>query len=260
MGNARASMRGTDSRTNPRFFISLIENDERYMKTDTPALSNAVNRGGGNNPPDVGLTSNVLPETIRIGIGVSSDYAQKDNHQWYVLRATYNRVEKNIETLKKNVAYVYIPKHHVIKNKNGKKKRVLEPLLPNLVFVYSTQSHLEELFREENDLDHLRFYRDKTKDVSQQDGKHPPIVVPYYEMLNFIKLTSVDNEHIKLVELEHCHYKSGDKVRIVEGDFAGVVGRVARIAGQQRVVVELNKLCMVATAYIPTVFLIKINM
>ena len=59
------------------------------MKTDTPALSNAVNRGGGNNPPDVGLTSNVLPETIRTGIGVSSDYAQKDNYQWYVLRATY---------------------------------------------------------------------------------------------------------------------------------------------------------------------------
>ena len=74
-------------------------------------------------------------------------------------------------------------------------------------------------------------------------------------MLNFIKLTSVESEHIKLVEPERCHYKSGDKVRIVEGDFAGVVGRVARIAGQQRVVVEINGLCMVATAYIPSAFL-----
>ena len=136
---------------------------------------------------------------------------------------------------------------------------MLEPLLPNLVFVYSTQSHLEELFREEDDLNHLRFYRDKTKDVSQQDEKHPPVVVPYYEMLNFIKLTSVESEHIKLVEPEHCHYKSGDKVRIVEGDFAGVVGRVARIAGQQRVVVEINGLCMVATAYIPKSFICRID-
>ena len=145
-----------------------------------------------------------------------------------------------------------------MEDKNGKKKRVLEPLLPNLFFVYSPQSRLEELFLEENDLGHLRFYRDKTKDVSQQDGKHPPIVVPYYEMLNFIKLISVDSEHIKLIEPEHCHYKSGDKVCIVEGDFTGVVGRVARIAGQQRVVVELNKLCMVATAYIPSAFLEKV--
>mgnify|MGYP003409258247 FL=1 len=224
-------------------------------------LSNVNDRRGGTNPPYDGLTSNVILEVQshqqdeNSNTGVSSLYVPVENHQWFVLRATYNRVEKDIETLEKNVAYVYIPKHYVIQNKNGKKKRVLEPLLPNLVFVYSTQSHLEEMFREESDLNHLRFYRDKTKDVSQQDGKHPPIVVPYYEMLNFIKLTSVDSEHIKLVEPEHCHYKSGDKVRIVDGDFAGVVGRVARIAGQQRVVVELNKLCMVATAYIPSAFL-----
>ena len=226
-------------------------------------LSNVNDRRGGTNPPNVGLTSNVILEVQshqqdeNSNTGVSSLYVPIENHQWFVLRATYNRVEKNIKTLKKNVTHVYIPEHYVIQNKNGKKKRILEPLLPNLVFVYSTQSHLEELFREESDLNHLHFYRDKTKDVSQ-DEKHPPVVVPYYEMLNFIKLTSVKSEHIKLVEPEHCHYKSGDKVRIVEGDFAGVVGRVARIAGQQRVVVELNRLCMVATAYIPSAFLEKV--
>lgn len=224
-------------------------------------LSNVNDRRGGTNPPNVGLTSNVILEVQshqqdeNSNTGVSSLYVPIVNHQWFVLRATYNRVEKNLETLEKKVAHVYIPKHFVIQHKDGKKKRMLEPLLPNLIFVYSTQSHLEQLFREENDLNHLRFYRDKTKDVSQYDEKHPPIVVPYYEMMNFIKLTSVDSEHIKLVEPEHCHYKSGDKVRIVDGDFAGVVGRVARIAGQQRVVVEINGLCMVATAYIPSAFL-----
>ena len=228
-------------------------------------LSNVNDRRGGTNPPYDGLTSNVILEVQshqldeNSNTGVSSLYVPIENYQWFVLRATYNRVEKDIETLKKSVAYVYIPKHHVIQNKKGKKKRVLEPLLPNLVFVYSTQSHLEELFREENDLNYLRFYRDKTKDVSQQDEKHPPVVVPYYEMLNFIKLTSVDSEHIKLVEPEHCHYKSGDKVRIVEGDFAGVVGRIARIAGQQRVVVEMKGVCMVATAYIPKSFICRID-
>lgn len=53
----------------------------------------------------------------------------------------------------------------------------------------------------------------------------------------------------------HCHYKSGDKVRIVDGDFAGVEGKVARVAGQQRVVIELPGVCLVATAYIPTAFI-----
>lgn len=224
-------------------------------------LSNVNDRRGGTNPPYAGLTSNVILEVQshqqdeNSNTGVSSLYVPIENHQWFVLRATYNRVEKNIDTLKKNVAYVYIPKHYIIQNKDGKKKRVLEPLLPNLVFVYSTQSHLEELLSEEDDLNHLRFYRDKTKDVSQQDEKHPPIVVPYYEMLNFIKLTSVDSEHIKLVEPKNCHYKNGDKVLIVDGDFTGVEGRVARVAGQQRVVIEMKGVCIVATAYIPSAFL-----
>ena len=224
-------------------------------------LSNENDRRGGTNPPYDVLTSNVILEVQshqldeNSNTGVSSLYVPIENYQWFVLRATYNRVEKDIETLKKSVAYVYIPKHHVIQNKKGKKKRVLEPLLPNLVFVYSTQSHLEELFRKENDLNHLRFYRDKTKAVSQHDEKHPPVVVPYYEMLNFIRLTSVESEHIKLVEPENCHYKNGDKVLIVDGDFTGVEGRVARVAGQQRVVIEMKGVCIVATAYIPSAFL-----
>ena len=224
-------------------------------------LSNVNDRRGGTNPPNDGLTSNVILEVQshqldeNSNTGVSSLYVPIENYQWFVLRATYNRVEKDIDTLKKSVAYVYIPKHHVIQNKNGKKKRVLEPLLPNLVFVYSTQSHLEELFRKENDLNHLRFYRDKTKVVSQQDEKHPPVVVPYFEMLNFIRLTCVESEHIKLVEPENCHYKNGDKVLIVDGDFTGVEGRVARVAGQQRVVIEMKGVCIVATAYIPSAFL-----
>lgn len=258
MGNARASMRGTDSRTNPRFFMSLIENDERYMKTDTPALSNAVNRGGGNNPPDVGLTSNVLPETIRTGIGVSSDYAQKDNHKWYVLRATYNRTKTAFETLVNEQIEVYIPLHYVQKDINGKKKRIMEPLLPNLIFVYSTLEGIMDCIKEHPEISYLRFYRNRTKDLNLQDGKHPPLTIEYHEMMNFIRTTSIDDEHIKLVDAKQCHYKSGDLVRIINGKFKGVIGRVARVCGQQRVVVEVEGLCLVVTAYVPSAFIEKL--
>lgn len=56
---------------------------------------------------------------------------------------------------------------------------------------------------------------------------------------------------------EQCHYKSGDIVRVIEGDFAGVEGRVARVSGQQRVVVEIEGVCLITTAYIPSAFLAK---
>ena len=70
-------------------------------------------------------------------------------------------------------------------------------------------------------------------------------------MDNFIKLTSVKNPHIIPVTSENIQYKLGDHVIVTEGDFEGIQGRVARIAGQQRVIVELFSGCLVATAYIP---------
>ena len=47
--------------------------------------------------------------------------------------------------------------------------------------------------------------------------------------------------------------------RVTEGDFTGVEGRVARVSGQQRVVVEIEGLCIVTTAYIPSAFIEKIT-
>ena len=81
------------------------------------------------------------------------------------------------------------------------------------------------------------------------------MTVSYQDMMNFIRVTNIRNEHIRLVEPQHCHYKSGDRVRIIEGDFAGIEGRVARVSGQQRVVIELPGVCLGATAYIPTAFI-----
>ena len=109
-----------------------------------------VNYGCGSPTSCFGLTSNALPKEKQSHLGNCSQtgvpyfYVPIDNHQWFVFRFTYNRVENIIETLKKNLVYVYIP---------------------NFVLVYSIQNHLEELFCEENYLNHLRFYRNRTKDV-----------------------------------------------------------------------------------------------
>ena len=58
-----------------------------------------------------------------------------------------------------------------------------------------------------------------------------------------------------VVPPKRCHFKSGDLVRVIDGPFTGVVGRVGRAAGQQRVFVVLDSVCTVATAYIPNDFI-----
>ena len=55
----------------------------------------------------------------------------------------------------------------------------------------------------------------------------------------YIRLTSIHNPHIIPVTSVNIKYKLGDEVVITEGEFKDIHGRVTRIAGQQRVVVEL---------------------
>ena len=148
-----------------------------------------------------------------------------------------------------------MPMHYIIKKEIGKKKRILQPLLPNLLFVYTTREVVNSIIKKNGDeTSVLKFYLDKTKPL-EKNGKHPPLIIPFTAMKNFIKATSTENEHVRIVTSEQCHYKSGDIVKVIDGEFEGVTGKVARIAGQQRVVVEISGLCFVATAYIPTDFI-----
>lgn len=219
------------------------------------ALTNALTRRGGNNPPSDGVASIATPEVQDLRTGVSSDYIPAQDHHWFVFRAIYNQVDKVCKILKEKDVCIYIPLHYVLKIKNGKKKRVLKPLLPNLVFAYMTRKQADCFVRKPSDTsEYMKYYLDKTA-TKEASGYHPPLIVKDSDMANFIRATIIENDHIMTVSPEYCHYKSGDLVRVIDGDFKGVVGRVARISGQQRVVVEIKNLCLVATAYIPSAFL-----
>ena len=71
----------------------------------------------------------------------------------------------------------------------------------------------------------------------------------------FIIATCNKNEHLKFVDETQCHFKGGETVKVIDGLFKGVEGRVARVSGQQRVVITLSPVGLVSTAYVPTAFL-----
>ena len=219
------------------------------------ALLNAHTQHEDQLSPRIGFVSDVLPEAQRSQTGVSSNYVQKANHEWFVLRVTYNRTQKAHGIISTSDVQSYMPMHYVIKKEIGKKKRILQPLLPNLLFVYATREAVNSIIKKKDeDTPILKYYLDKTR-PKETNGKHPPLTIPFDAMTNFIKATSTESDHVRIVSNEQCHYKSGDIVKVIDGEFKGVTGRVARIAGQQRVVVEIAGLCMVATAYIPSAFL-----
>ena len=163
------------------------------------ALINAHTLRGRSRSPYAGLTSNVLPEAQRSHTGVSSDYVQKVNHEWFVLRVTYNRTQKAHGIISTSDVQSYMPMHYVIKNEIGKKKRILQPLLPNLLFVYATREQANELVKKRIDEpSFIKYYLDKTKPL-ESNGKHPPLKISFNSMINFIKVTSTDSEHVRIV-------------------------------------------------------------
>ena len=227
------------------------------MQTDMNTLPNVDTRRGEPPPPHAGFASDVFPEAKGLPTGVSVKYAPDPDKQWFVLRVSYARVNKANKHLAQDGTETYFPQHYVQKEINGKKKRVLEPLIPDILFVYATPEKVETYVKHTPALSYLSYYYNHFQTDAQ--GKNPPLTIPYKEMMNFIRATSTDNEHVRLINSEQCRYKSGDLVRVIEGDFKGIVGKVARVQGQQCVVIEIEGLCLVATAYVPTAFVEKIN-
>lgn len=187
--------------------------------------------------------------------GVSVKNALSETKQWFVLRVSYGRVQKAKEILENQEIESYVPLRHKQINKRGKKRIIIAPLLPSFIFVHATSENLERLLNGNahvaNNRPLLSYYYDHTSHRQDAPQLNPPLVVQDEVMKNFIKLTSIESPHVIPITSDNIQYKLGDKVVVTEGDFKGVVGQVTRIAGQQRVVVELFDGCVIATAYIP---------
>ena len=176
--------------------------------------------------------------------------------QWFVLRVSYGRIVKAKAFVEAKGFECYIPMRYKEVKKHDKKRIITEPLLSSFLFVHAAAEQVDSFLQDKNikapeNKALLSYYYDHTSHCENSPTKNPPLVISDAAMDNFIRLTSIHNPHIIPVTSENIKYKLGDEVMITEGDFKDIRGRVARIAGQQRVVVELFEGYLVATAYIP---------
>ena len=202
--------------------------------------------------PSAESNLSIIPEAKSSKTGVSVRYVHNPEKLWFVLRASYGRALKSADILIERGIYVYVAKQYVKKLVDGKMKRVLKPLIPNFIFVYATSEEMDDVMNDPRVTTYVSYYYDHFQEVN---GKNPPLTVADGEMLNFIRVTSTQSEHLLFIEADRCNFKMGETVRVIDGLFNGVVGKVARVAGQQRVVISITNLGLISTAYIPTAFL-----
>ena len=230
-----------------------MEDNTKQPPTADASLYNGQPTDTGSSCPSARLTS-CTPSISKNKGGVSVENVPDANRQWFVLRVSYGRVLKAKEFVEAKGLECYVPMRYKEVRKQGKKRIITAPLLSSFLFVHATYSQVEALCRNNNasvGRALLCFYYDHTSYREDAPDKNPPLTISDSAMDNFIRLTSIKNPHIIPVTSENIMYKLGDEVVVTEGEFIGIHGRVARIAGQQRVVVELFEGCLVATAYVP---------
>lgn len=220
------------------------------------SLHNGQPSDTGLSCPSAGLTSRTPSISDDVRNGVSVENVPLRNKQWFVLRVSYGRIDKAKTFVEAKGIECYVPLRYKEVRKQGKKRIIPIPLLPSFIFVYATAEQVETLLHDNKVVANeskslLSYYFNHTIHLQDNPNRNPPLIIRDEAMNNFIRLTSIKNPHIIHVTSNNIQFKLGDNVVVTEGEFKGIYGRVARIAGQQRVIVELFDGCLVATAYVP---------
>ena len=164
---------------------------------------------------------------------------------WYV--ANTCRQEKKIKQRLDSMGIEnFIPFQQIARKIHGVDKLIEVPVSPNLVFIHTTLKTCMSLIQEY--AFDMRYLRDR------ETGNF--LIVPDKQMNDFMFLLDFSKE---MVEVVNENLKKGDKVRVIKGDFAGIEGELIRVKGHKRVVVRLEGVVSLATAYIPSSFLEKIE-
>ena len=245
------------------------------MKIADNASIDDNTHGGGEIPPRTGLTPDVLPEVQEPVLaensqtGVSTRNAllgtdglttlktikrkPKDVRHWYALRVTYGREKKAYDYLVGKHVEAYYPTIKTVKEVDGKRKTVEESRLPNIFFARGTEDEIKTFVYDNVNLPYLRFYYRQTHEGARIVKE--PLIVPDYQMEGLKIICASEAEDVIIVPPEIQKFQAGQTVRVIDGVFTGVIGKVARYHGQQRVAIIIDGLLSIASAYVPSAFL-----
>ncbi|MES0445069.1 MAG: UpxY family transcription antiterminator [Desulfobacterales bacterium] len=151
---------------------------------------------------------------------------KKLEYFWYVLH-TKSRFENVVnEGLIKKSIEVFLPKVRVRSKRRDRKVMIRVPLFPGYLFVKTGLAPYE----------HIEIVKTvgAVRLIGNKDG---PIPVPS-ETVQSLKIMVKGSNTVST----GTRFRKGDRVMVVHGPFAGVVGTFARYRGKERVIVNIEAL------------------
>lgn len=180
-------------------------------------------------------------------------YNSMETKNWYALRTTYGREKKAYEYIVAHQGEAFYPTRFIQKITNGKAKLIEESRIPNIFFAYGTEKEMENFVYDNTNLPFLRFYYRQYR--KGQSLYKEPMIIPERQMRSFKIICESETDDIIITHKGVEKFETGQLVKVIDGAFKGVVGRVGRYQGQQRVGLVVDGLLTVATAYIPSAFM-----
>ena len=181
------------------------------------------------------------------------------NIKWYVLIAANSKVERFCDYLKAAGMEYFYPMSYQerrIRNSELRTKRILQPVFKHLLFVKSDKSKLDPILRE------IKLDLGITSDLYYKywdEDERKTAVVPAAQMRNFMLVVGAVEKPIIYLSNGEVNLEKGTSVRIIGGAFEGIEGIFMKVKGSSRVVVSIPNLLSVATAFIPTRFIIPLE-
>lgn len=178
---------------------------------------------------------------------------------WYALRVSYSRELKVRDKLNELGVKTFVPmmwRRCPVKPgmttgnpgmTTGNLGRRLVPAVGNLCFAYSTRAELEDFIRGYGETSPVHFYWDRTA--------NKPLTVSEKAMNDFIAVSSTLDEDLIYITEITSKLREGQTVKVKEGPFKGIEGKVVRIRKSRRILVELPGMLAVATTYIQPEYL-----
>lgn len=165
--------------------------------------------------------------------------SSSEQMQWFAMRATYRRGMQIKELLDKQGISNFIPMRYEMQEKNGRKRRMLVPVISDLIFVRAVQSELQWVKDRNPYLQYM---------IDVRNGQK--IIVPDEQMRQFIAVAGTYDEHLIFFSPDGVNLRKGTKVRIIGGDFKGYEGIFIKVKGarDRRVVISLQGIIAMAMA------------
>lgn len=161
---------------------------------------------------------------------------------WFPMRVAYHRELRVRDELQRLNIEHYLPLMWTQRTCGGHVKRLQVPAL-NMVFVRSTQETITQLKMYNPELACLRYKMDVCRDT---DAAAEIMTVPDRDMQCFMLATRKVDDRVHYLTYTDFLDKAGKKVKVIDGDFAGVEGEIKRIKKDRVVVVCIRGIAAVS--------------